>query len=150
MNEDDGIQVSDHRRESDMSVFSGAYTSTKVMEVCETEERNRVNYYGGSDQWDETDNVFIGEIMKSPVLSDEDGTPADTQYSDDANPPPWFVTRKNHPITTSSLTSKPVDHLLSFDSAVLSISQKSNHIHRKNPEESHLPIVKLRISISET
>ncbi|KMZ65009.1 Molybdenum cofactor sulfurase [Zostera marina] len=152
MNEDDGIQVSDHRRESDMPVFSGAYTSTEVMEVCETEERNQVNYYGGSDQWDETDNVSVGEIMKSPILSDEDetdgasfwinlghspmGSPADTRYSDDANPPPWFVTRKNHPITTSSLTSKPIDRLLSFDSAVLSISQKSNNFHHKDPEES--------------
>lgn len=146
---------------SQMPAFSGAYTSAQVRNVFETEveQDNNSDRDGGSTIFEEMESISVGEVMKSPVFSEDDSSdnslwidlgqsPLGSDYGGKLNkakmasplPPSWFTGRKNHKISSPKIQSKvlksPVygDHILSFDAAVLSVSHDLDRTKEENSE----------------
>uniref|UniRef100_A0A2P2MLU7 Uncharacterized protein MANES_13G130600 n=1 Tax=Rhizophora mucronata TaxID=61149 RepID=A0A2P2MLU7_RHIMU len=157
---------------SQLPAFSGAYTSAQVRDVFETEmeQDNSSDRDGTSTIFEETESISVGEVMKSPVFSEDESS--DNSFwidlgqsplgSDNAVqlsktklssplPPFWFLGRKNHkrlsPKPTSKIYGSPLyddkgvnlgphddRHVLSFDAAVLSVSQELEQV-KEVPEE---------------
>ncbi|XP_078436010.1 uncharacterized protein LOC144706819 [Wolffia australiana] len=114
--------------------FSGAFTSAQVRDVFDAEMAQD----GGSVEEAE-DAASVGDVMKSPVFSEDDDDSdyafwidlgSSPQGSDDKlpSPPlslPWFAARrKPHPHRPSPPPPPPRGEL-SFDAAVLSVSQEA-------------------------
>ncbi|KAK7252871.1 hypothetical protein RIF29_37124 [Crotalaria pallida] len=168
-----GEKASETRQPSQLPAFSGAYTSAQVRDVFETEmDQDSSERDGTSTIFEETESVFVGEVMKSPVFSEDESS--DNSFwidlgqsplgSDNAGqlnkqkiasplPSFWFNGRKNQRRHSQKPTSKiygspmyderevnlgPHDdrHVLSFDAAVLSVSQELDHV-KEVPEEEH-------------
>ncbi|CAN0864354.1 Molybdenum cofactor sulfurase [Linum grandiflorum] len=140
-----------------LPAFSGVYTSAQVRDVFETEMEhdNSSDRDGTSTIFEETESVSVGEVMKSPVFS-EDGSSDNSFWIDlgqsplgsdyGGNPPFWFSGKKannnNHrPKPTSKIYSSPLyddkgvtsshdddHHVLSFDAAVLSVSHELDRV----------------------
>lgn len=158
---------------SQMPAFSGVFTSTQVRDVFDTEmdQENSSDRDGASTIIEETESVSIGEVMKSPIFSEDELS--DNSYwidlgqspfgSDNSGqltkqrggsplPPPWFSSRRNNkrlsPKPASNMSKSPIyddrrtnlrmhdDPVLSFDAAVLSVSQELDRI-KGIPEEEH-------------
>ncbi|KAJ0236560.1 Uncharacterized protein HA466_0258430 [Hirschfeldia incana] len=121
-----------------LPAFSGAYTSAQVQDVYETDmDQHDVgsDKDGTSTVFEETDNISVGELIKSPVFSEDES--ADSQLwidlgkspadSDNKQKSPLLVVPQNHKRRISS--PKPASkgsnggsNVLSFDAAVLSVS----------------------------
>ncbi|XP_065037425.1 uncharacterized protein LOC135672884 [Musa acuminata AAA Group] len=151
----------DTHRGSQLPSFSGAFTSAQVRDVFESEidQDNSSDRDGVSTIFEETESISVGEVIKSPVFSDDESSdssfwidlgqsPLGSDHSGQSNkgklgsptPPSWFTGRKNHkmvsPKLVSSMSKSPIcdDHVLSFDAAVLSVSQELDHA-REDPGE---------------
>ncbi|KAF8377484.1 hypothetical protein HHK36_030864 [Tetracentron sinense] len=154
-----------------LPAFSGAFTSAQVRDVFETEmdQDNSSDRDGASTIFEEAESVSVGEVMKSPVFSEDESS--DNSFwidlgqspfgSDNSGqltkaklgsplPPLWFTGRKNHkrlsPKPASKVPRSPIyderginlrsheDHVISFDAAVLSVSQELDRV-KEIPEE---------------
>ncbi|KAL2543823.1 Pyridoxal phosphate (PLP)-dependent transferase superfamily protein [Forsythia ovata] len=64
------------RPQSQLPAFSGAFTSAQVMDVFETdiEHDNSSDRDGASTIFEETESISIGEMMKSPVFSEDESS----------------------------------------------------------------------------
>ncbi|KAL2477354.1 Pyridoxal phosphate (PLP)-dependent transferase superfamily protein [Forsythia ovata] len=64
---------SETRPQSQLPAFFGAFTSVQVRDVFETdiEHDNSSNKDGTSTIFEETESISIGEVMKSPVFSED-------------------------------------------------------------------------------
>ncbi|CAN1225167.1 Molybdenum cofactor sulfurase [Linum grandiflorum] len=182
--DDDEIAGSDEKTSethpgTQLPAFSGAFTSDQVRDVFETEMEhdNNSDRDGTSTIFEEAESISIGEVMKSPVFS-EDGSSDNSfwidlgqsplgsdsagqltkQKSSSPLPPFWFSSKKNHKKRSPKLTSKmygsPLyddkgvdlhdDHqTLSFDAAVLSVSQELDWV-KEAPEEEQYAQTNLR------
>ncbi|KAK7307592.1 hypothetical protein VNO77_40794 [Canavalia gladiata] len=170
----DGEKTSETRQGSQLPAFSGAFTSSQVRDVFETEmDQDSSERDGTSTIFEETESVSVGELMKSPVFSEDESSensfwidlgqsPLGSDNAGHTNkqkiasplPPFWFNGRKNQkrqsPKPTSKIYGSPMyddrevnlgshdeHHVLSFDAAVLSVSQELDRV-KEVPEEEHL------------
>lgn len=156
---------------SQLPAFSGVYTSAQVRDVFETEmdQDNSSDRDGTSTIFEEAESISVGEVMKSPVFSEDESS--DNSYWIDLGrspfgsdcsgqlckqkiasplPPSWFSGRSNNnrlsPQLASKISGSPMygdrrvnlrsheDPVLSFDAAVLSVSQELDHF-KEIPEE---------------
>ncbi|TYI40879.1 hypothetical protein ES332_A02G194600v1 [Gossypium tomentosum] len=165
-----GDKPSDNRPGKQLPAFSGVFTSSQVRDVFETEmdQDNSSDRDGASTIFEETESISVGEVMKSPVFSEDESSdnsfwidlghsPLGSDGAGQLNkqkiasplPPFWFSGRKNHkrpsPKSTSKIYGSPIyddkdanlghdDHVLSFDAAVLSVSQELDRV-KEIPEE---------------
>ncbi|XP_012469516.1 uncharacterized protein LOC105787592 [Gossypium raimondii] len=165
-----GDKPSDNRPGTQLPAFSGVFTSSQVRDVFETEmdQDNSSDRDGASTIFEETESISVGEVMKSPVFSEDESSdnsfwidlgqsPLGSDGAGQLNkqkiasplPPFWFSGRKNHkrpsPKPTSKIYGSPIyddkdanlghdDHVLSFDAAVLSVSQELDRV-KEIPEE---------------
>ncbi|KAJ8645649.1 hypothetical protein MRB53_007397 [Persea americana] len=174
--EDEGVNGSEKitpetRAGPQLPAFSGAFTSAQVRDVFESEmdHDNSSDRDGASTIFEEAESVSVGEVMKSPIFSEDESSdnsfwidlgqsPYGSDHSGQLNrpklgsplPPSWFSCRKNHkrlsPKMTSKIPKSPIyddrrmnlrsseDQVLSFDAAVLSVSQELDRV-REIPEE---------------
>ncbi|EOX91279.1 hypothetical protein QUC31_003040 [Theobroma cacao] len=169
-----GDKPSESRPGSQLPAFSGAFTSAQVRDVFETEmdPDNSSDRDGASTIFEETESISVGEVMKSPVFSEDESSdnslwidlgqsPLGSDSAGQLNkqkiasplPPFWFSGKKNHkrlsPKPTSKIYGSPIyddkdvnlghddHHVLSFDAAVLSVSQELDRV-REIPEEEQL------------
>ncbi|KAJ4878681.1 Pyridoxal phosphate (PLP)-dependent transferases superfamily protein [Raphanus sativus] len=123
-----------------LPAFSGAYTSAQVQDVFETDmDNNEIgsDKDGTSTVFEEAENISVGELIKSPVFSEDESTdsqlwidlgksPAD---SDNKHKSPLLVVPQKHKRRISSpkpasKASNSGSNVLSFDAAVLSVSHE--------------------------
>ncbi|XP_075514933.1 uncharacterized protein LOC142549721 [Primulina tabacum] len=117
---------------SQLPAFSGAYTSAQVRDVFETEmeQDNVSDRDGASTIFEESESFSVGEVIKSPVFSEDESSDNSLWIdlgqsplgSDNAGhssrlklstpqPPAWFSGRKNNKLTSpkaSKLSSSPM------------------------------------------
>lgn len=158
---------------SQMPAFSGVFTSNQVRDVFETEmdQDNSSDRDGASTIFEEADNISVGEVMKSPIFSEDESSDNSfwidlgqspfgsdhsgqlmKQKSGSPLPPSWFSRRKarrDSPKATAKMPKSPLyddrrvnlrpneDPMMSFDAAVLSVSQEADRI-KGIPEEEQL------------
>lgn len=147
--DENGDVKQDNQKGSQMPAFSGAYTAAQVRDVFETEmeHENSSDRDGASTIFEETESVSVGEVMKSPIFS-EDESSDNSLWIDlgqspmgsenvgprsTPSPPLWFTGRKNN---AKRVSPKPRDlgyedhhHMLSFDAAVQSVSRGIENGH---------------------
>jgi selenocysteine lyase/cysteine desulfurase len=143
-NRDDSGLISGQKCMSQLPAFSGAYTSTQVREVLESEisaaRDSNSDKDGASTIFEETESISMGDVMRSPVFS-EDGS-SENSFWVDLGPSPnrsepdhsgqlpkpklgspfspsWLTRKKNGKVSKSPLYD---GHVVSFDEAVLSVS----------------------------
>ncbi|KAL1563255.1 molybdenum cofactor sulfurtransferase [Salvia divinorum] len=157
---------SKNRPGSQLPAFSGAYTSAQVRDVFESEMEhdNSSDRDGASTIFEETESVSVGEMMKSPVFSEDESSdnslwidlgqspvgsdtaaPSNKLKASSPLPPAWF-SRKNNKLTSPNSSKLPSSRMhdkelnpvyheaLSFDAAVRSVSQELDHF-KEIPEE---------------
>ncbi|EEF40046.1 uncharacterized protein LOC8260558 [Ricinus communis] len=165
-----GETTSEVRPGLQLPAFSGAFTSAQVRDVFETEmeQDNSSDRDGTSTIFEETESISVGEVMKSPVFSEDEssdnsfwidlgqsplGSDAGGQHKQKLAsplPPFWFSGKKNHkrlsPKPSSKIYGSPIydkgvnmgphddNHVLSFDAAVMSVSQELDRV-KEVPEE---------------
>uniref|UniRef100_A0A7N0UDD3 Molybdenum cofactor sulfurase n=1 Tax=Kalanchoe fedtschenkoi TaxID=63787 RepID=A0A7N0UDD3_KALFE len=127
---DNGIVTFASVKASQMPAFSGAYTSDQVRNVFETEidQDNSSDRDGTSTIFEETESDSIGEVMRSPVFSEDESSDnslwidlghsplgSDTGQNSKlrlTSPTPayWSTGRKNKnsPKLMSNVTSSPI------------------------------------------
>lgn len=136
-----------------LPAFSGAYSSAQVREVIEDEmDQDSSDRDGASTIYEENESVSVGEVMKSPVFSEDESSensfwvdlgqsPLGSDHSEQSSkgklgsplPASWFSGRKNVKKTSPKVLSKlrrspiPDNHVVSFDAAVRSVSQELEH-----------------------
>ncbi|XP_071730980.1 uncharacterized protein [Rutidosis leptorrhynchoides] len=148
-----------------MPAFSGAYTSAQVREVFDTEiEHDNVSDRDTSTVFEEGDGFSVGEVMRSPVFSEDESSdnslwidlgqsPLGSDYGGNNKnlgmsplPPFWFTGRNKNkqlssPKPTSKIANSPIydneARMLSFDAAVMSVSQELDRI-KEDPQEDHV------------
>ncbi|CAL0311528.1 unnamed protein product [Lupinus luteus] len=164
-NTGDCEKTSEARQPSQLPAFSGVYTSAQVRDVFETEmDQDSSERDGTSTIFEETESVSVGEVMKSPVFSEDESS--DNSFwidlgqsplgSDNASQmnkqnigSPLPNQKRHSPKPFSKIYGSPMyddrlvsvgphdDHnVLSFDAAVLSVSQQLDHV-KEVPEEEH-------------
>ncbi|XP_022132843.1 uncharacterized protein LOC111005593 [Momordica charantia] len=133
--EDDGVSEnvdkdSETRQKSQLPAFSGAFTSAQVRDVFETDmDHESSERDGTSTIFEETESISVGEVMKSPVFSEDESSDNSLWIdlghsplgSDNAGfnkheiasplPPYWFAYRNNRrqsPKPTSKIYSSPL------------------------------------------
>ncbi|KAJ8546121.1 hypothetical protein K7X08_018704 [Anisodus acutangulus] len=120
--EDDGAGEnsevnSETRPGSQLPAFSGAFTSAQVRDVFDTEMEhdNSSDRDGASTIFEETESISVGEVMRSPVFSEDESSdnslwidlgqsPLGSDGAGQSNkqkiaspaPPFWFAGRKNN------------------------------------------------------
>ncbi|KAK9285335.1 hypothetical protein L1049_024526 [Liquidambar formosana] len=123
---------SETRKVSQLPAFSGAFTSAQVRDVFETEmdQDNSSDRDGASTIFEETESISVGEVMKSPVFSEDESSDnsfwidlGQSPLGSDAGqlskqklasplPPYWFTGKKNHkrlsPKPASKISSSPI------------------------------------------
>ncbi|KAK9165310.1 hypothetical protein Scep_000501 [Stephania cephalantha] len=132
--EDHGIdgseeQMQEANKGSQLPAFSGVFTSSQVRDVFETEieQDNSSDRDGASTIFEEGESISVGEVMKSPVFSEEDESSENSFWidlgqspyrSDNSGqlnkpkvgsplPPAWFAGRKNHKRVSPKPAPKP-------------------------------------------
>ncbi|XP_072951355.1 uncharacterized protein [Typha angustifolia] len=152
---DEEGSLSNTKKGSQLPAFSGAFTSAQVRDVFESEidQDNSSDRDGASTIFEENESISVGEVMKSPVFSEDESS--DNSFwidlgqspfgSDNSGqltkgklgsplPPSWFSGRKNQKKAfakgASKVSKSPIydDHVLSFDAAVLSVSQELDRV----------------------
>ncbi|KAM0039742.1 putative molybdenum cofactor sulfurtransferase [Helianthus debilis subsp. tardiflorus] len=164
-----GDVMSENRPGPHLPAFSGAYTSAQVREVFHTEmEHDDISDRdGASTIFEESGSLSVGEVMKSPVFSEDESSdnslwidlgqsPVGSDYgggqmnnkhgvSTSPLPPFWFTSgnknkRLASPKPTAKIANSPIyDHeaqMLSFDAAVMSVSQELDRI-KEDPHEDY-------------
>ncbi|XP_062214440.1 uncharacterized protein LOC133915334 [Phragmites australis] len=154
--------ASNSHRASHLPAFSGAYSSAQVREVIESEmDEDSSDRDGASTIYEENESVSVGEVMKSPVFSEDESSensfwvdlgqsPLGSDHSEQSSkgklgsplPASWFSGRKNakkaSPKVPSKLVKSPIhdNHVMSFDAAVRSVSQEPGPV-KVVPDEDH-------------
>ncbi|WVZ60685.1 hypothetical protein U9M48_010672 [Paspalum notatum var. saurae] len=154
--------TSNSHHASQLPAFSGAYSSAQVREVIESEmDQDSSDRDGASTIYEESESVSVGEVMKSPVFSEDESSdnsfwvdlgqsPLGSDHSEQSSkgklgsplPASWFSGRKNakkaSPKVPSKLARSPVhdNHVMSFDAAVRSVSQEPEPV-KVVPDEDH-------------
>ncbi|XP_071724895.1 uncharacterized protein, partial [Rutidosis leptorrhynchoides] len=162
-NEDEEVAVNGEKvaEPRQLPAFSGAYTAAQVRDVFETEidQDNNSDRDGTSTIFEETESMSVGEVMKSPVFSEDESSDnsiwidlgqsplgSDHARASSPLPPFWFSGKKNHkqPKPTSKIYGSPLyddkvddSHVMSFDAAVMSVSHELDHA--KGIPEEHFP-----------
>ncbi|XP_057542242.1 uncharacterized protein LOC130820755 [Amaranthus tricolor] len=159
--DENGDFKGDSQKGSQMPAFSGAFTSAQVRDVFDTEmeHENYSDRDGASTIFEETESVSVGEVMKSPIFSEDESSdnsfwidlgqsPISSENAGQLerqrstpSPPLWFTGKKSakrvspKPATNKS-RSPTYDgrHMLSFDAAVQSVSRSCENIHEINEE----------------
>ncbi|KAL6637925.1 hypothetical protein ACP70R_025497 [Stipagrostis hirtigluma subsp. patula] len=170
---EEGSASSNHHA-SQLPAFSGAYSSAQVREVIESEmDQDSSDRDGASTIYEESESVSVGEVMKSPVFSEDESSensfwvdlgqsPLGSDHSEQSSkgklgsplPASWFSGRKNakkaSPKVPSKLAKSPIhdNHVMSFDAAVRSVSQETGPV-KVVPEEEYSHNNKNVIPISE-
>lgn len=176
--EDEGIDGNEDfepetHRGSQMPAFSGVFTSSQVRDVFDSEmdHDNSSDRDGASTIFEEAESFSVGEVMKSPVFSEDESSdnsfwidlgqsPFGSDNSGQLNktksgsplPPSWFSSRKNckrvSPKPVFKVPKSPIyddrhvnlrsseDHVLSFDAAILTVSQELDCV-KESSEEDH-------------
>ncbi|XP_011099236.1 uncharacterized protein LOC105177698 [Sesamum indicum] len=119
---------SETRPGSQLPAFSGAFTSAQVRDVFETEMEhdNSSDRDGTSTIFEETESISVGEVMKSPVFSEDESSDNSLWIdlgqspfgSDNAGhsskhkvssplPPAWFSGRKSNKLTSPKAPKLP-------------------------------------------
>ncbi|XVE94810.1 hypothetical protein REPUB_Repub02eG0041700 [Reevesia pubescens] len=112
---------------SQMPAFSGVFTSNQVRDVFETEmdHDNSSDRDGASTIFEEVENLSVGDLMKSPIFSEDESSENScwidlgqspfgsdnsgqlTRHKTDSNlPPSWFSGKRNNKRLSPKLTSK--------------------------------------------
>ncbi|XP_076909375.1 uncharacterized protein LOC143566606 [Bidens hawaiensis] len=131
-----GDGLSESRGGGILPAFSGAYTSSQVRDVFETE----MEHDATSPIFEETGSLCIGEVMKSPVFSEDESSensmwidlgqsplgqsPLGSQsevINSPVHPPSWFAGKKANNKETES--PHHVTEVLSFDAAVHNVKK---------------------------
>ncbi|KAF5189389.1 Molybdenum cofactor sulfurase [Thalictrum thalictroides] len=120
--EDDGNDGNDEilpetGKGSQLPAFSGVFTSSQVKDVFETdmEQDNSSDRDGASTIFEEAESISVGEIMRSPLFSEDESSDnsfwidlGQSPYRSDNSgqfsrpklgsplPPSWFSSRQNH------------------------------------------------------
>ncbi|XP_051178090.1 uncharacterized protein [Lolium perenne] len=151
--------TSNSHHASQLPAFSGAYSSAQVREVIESEmDQDSSDKDGASTIYEENESVSVGEVMKSPVFSEDElsessfwvdlgHSPLGSDHSEQSGkgklgsplPASWFSgtknARKTSPKVSSKLARSPIhDNHVSFDAAVRSVSHEQDHV-KEIPEE---------------
>ncbi|GAA0138477.1 hypothetical protein LIER_00218 [Lithospermum erythrorhizon] len=77
---DEGVEngeiIAEARPANNLPAFSGAYTSAQVRDVFESEMEhdNTSDRDGTSTIFEETESISVGEVMKSPVFSEDESS----------------------------------------------------------------------------
>ncbi|KAL0424583.1 UNVERIFIED_CONTAM: hypothetical protein Sradi_0993100 [Sesamum radiatum] len=118
---------SETRPGSQLPAFSGAFTSAQVRDVFESEMEhdNSSDRDGASTIFEETESISVGEVMKSPVFSEDESS--DNSLWIDLGQSPVGSDIAGH-------SNKHKTAILSFDAAVRSVSQEVDHF-KEIPEE---------------
>ncbi|KAF0888928.1 hypothetical protein E2562_020150, partial [Oryza meyeriana var. granulata] len=152
---------SDARNGSQLPAFSGVYTSAQVREAFESDpgRDSSSDRDGASTIFEETESIFVGEVMRSPAFS-EDCSSENSFWVDVGQSPlgsekggqfkkgklgsplpsSWFAGRKSNkrmsPNLTSRISRSPLydGQVISFDAAVLSVSHDADCL-KEDPEE---------------
>ncbi|XP_052196792.1 uncharacterized protein LOC127804101 [Diospyros lotus] len=165
-----GELSSEARPGAQLPAFSGAFTSAQVRDVFETEmdQDNSSDRDGASTIFEETESISVGEVMKSPVFSEDESSDnslwidlgqsplgnngqLNKQKLASPSPPFWFTGKNKRlsPIPSSKISNSPIydkelhpdshedHHVLSFDAAILSVSQDLDRL-KEVPEEEQL------------
>ncbi|PWA94171.1 hypothetical protein CTI12_AA063600 [Artemisia annua] len=133
-----------------MPAFSGAYTPSQVRDVFETE----MEHDGASPIFEETGSLCVGEVMKSPVFSEDESSensmwidlgqsPLGSQseiVSSPLPPPSWFkggdgarLAGKKGNNTKEIDSPSHITEALSFDAAVHNV-KKADTLEEKSQE----------------
>ncbi|PUZ36885.1 hypothetical protein GQ55_9G072500 [Panicum hallii var. hallii] len=154
--------ASNSHHASQLPAFSGAYSSAQVREVIESEmDQDSSDRDCASTIYEESESVSVGEVMKSPVFSEDESSensfwvdlgqsPLGSDHSEHSSkgklgsplPASWFSGRKNakkaSPKVPSKLAKSPFhdNHVMSFDAALRSVSQESGPL-KVVPDEDH-------------
>lgn len=173
-----GDKTAETRQGKQLPAFSGAFTSAQVQDVFETEmDQDSSERDGTSTIFEETESISVGEVMKSPVFSEDESSdnsywidlgqsPLGSDHAGQLNkqkiasplPPFWFNGKRNQkshsPKPTSKIFGSPMyddkevhlgshddQHVLSFDAAVLSVSQELDRV-KEVPEEENIAEVR--------
>jgi selenocysteine lyase/cysteine desulfurase len=171
--EEDSASNSHHA--SQLPAFSGAYSSAQVREVIDSEmDQDSSDRDGASTIYEESESASVGELMKSPVLSENESSdnsfwvdlgqsPLGSDHSEQSSkgklgsplPASWFSGRKNAKKASSEVPSKPAkspmddNHVMSFDAAVRSVSQESGPMKVLRDEDHSHSDMKNVIPVSE-
>ncbi|XP_004509187.1 uncharacterized protein [Cicer arietinum] len=127
-----GDKTFEPRQGSQLPAFSGAYTSAQVRDVFETEmDHDSSERDGTSTIFEETESISVGEVIKSPVFSEDESSdnsfwidlgqsPLGSDSLGQSNkqkiasplPPFWFSGRKNQkqhsPKSSSKMYGSPM------------------------------------------
>ncbi|XP_044470185.1 uncharacterized protein LOC123199314 [Mangifera indica] len=142
-----GDKASETRPGSQLPAFSGVFTSAQVRDVFDTEmdHDNSSDRDGTSTIFEETESFSVGEVMKSPVFSEDESSdnslwielgqsPLGSDNAGHLNkqkiasplPPVWFSVRKNHkrlsPKPTSKIYGSPI-----YDDKELNLGPNGDH-----------------------
>ncbi|XP_059636976.1 uncharacterized protein LOC132279064 [Cornus florida] len=141
--------ISENPGVSQLPAFSGVFTSTQVRTVFETEleQDNSSDRDGASTIFEEAESISVGEVMKSPIFSDDelsdksywidlgqspygsDSGQLAKQKSDSPLQPSWFSGRRNNkqlsPRIVPNVSKSPIyddrrENLRPHDDPVLS------------------------------
>ncbi|GAB4847035.1 hypothetical protein Ancab_026047 [Ancistrocladus abbreviatus] len=117
----------DSQKGSQMPAFSGAFTSAQVRDVFETEMEhdNCSDRDGASTIFEETESISVGEVMRSPIFSEDESSDnslwidlgqsplgsdnpgqLDKQNIASPFPPSWFTGRKGKRLSPKPATIK--------------------------------------------
>lgn len=172
---------------SQLPAFSGVYTSNQVREVfdAEIDQDNSSDRDGASTIFEEAESISVGEVMKSPIFSEDESSensywidlgqspfgsdnsgPLTRPKMNSPLPPLWFAGRKNNnrlsPELASKVSKSPMyddrrlhlrkhnDPVLSFDAAVLSMSQEPHRVKDIPEEEQFVEAEPTRGSNADT
>ncbi|BFG38994.1 hypothetical protein CerSpe_252670 [Prunus speciosa] len=146
---ENGEKASDSRQGSRMPAFSGAYTPAQVRDVFETEmdQDNSSDRDGTSTIFEEAESISVGDMMKSPVFSEDESSdnsiwidlgqsPLSSDHAGHINkqkiasplPPFWLLGRKNHKQLSPKPTSKIYGSPIYDDKEVNSGPRDDSHV----------------------
>ncbi|PKU66296.1 uncharacterized protein LOC110103672 [Dendrobium catenatum] len=173
--EEDGVNVNEETMVADtnqglqMPVFASLYIAPQDRDLKENEidgDKNSATHEA-SNIIEETDS--IGEIMKSPIFSDDEScdsslwiylgqSPSGSENSVQHKngklvsqlPVSWFSGEKNHKrletkVLLNNSHNMSDDHVLSFDKSVLSVSEDENQIKKDPKEYPHSSVIQEEI-----
>ncbi|KAH7846572.1 hypothetical protein Vadar_015657 [Vaccinium darrowii] len=142
-----GELSSETRPGTQLPAFSGAFTSAQVRDVFETDmdHDNSSDRDGASTIFEETESISVGEVMKSPVFSEDESSdnsvwidlghsPLGSDNNGQLNkqkvtsplPPFWFSGKKNKhlsPKPSLKISDNPI-----YDKGVHPSSHEDHHV----------------------
>ncbi|KAF8101465.1 hypothetical protein N665_0205s0058 [Sinapis alba] len=151
-----------------LPAFSGAYTSAQVQDVFETDMDHEIgsDKDGTSTVFEEADSISVGELIKSPVFSEDESSdsslwidlgksPADSDKAGHLNKQksPLLVVPHNHKRRISpkpaSKANNGGSNVLSFDAAVLSVSHEVGQAAATGEEKTEIDTTSPRLRVTE-